>query len=156
MSQNIFVSIETSKGSHVHVRKNTKSGHLVVRGESNEYPCNYGHVVETSVESGGEIDVILFEYNSLPVGTTVEARVVGMLPVSIDGETIDNKLVAVPTYRQEQSIVDIDTNFLNTCSEFIQTYKPLTTSIQEWVDVDAAVEYLAECETRYADQNVYM
>ena len=156
MSQNIFVSIETSKGSHVHVRKNIKSGELVVRGESNEYPCNYGHVVETTTESGEEVDVILFEYNSLPVGTIVEARVVGMLPVSIDGDAIDNKLVVVPTYRQEQNIVDIDTNFLNTCSEFIQTYKLQTTSIEEWVDAELAKVYLAECETRYADQHVYM
>ena len=111
MSQNIFVSVETSKGSNVHVRKNTKNGALVIKGESGEYPCNYGYAIETETESGGEVDVIIFEYNSLPVGTIVETRVVGMLPVVIDDNVIDNKLVAVPTYMKQTDIIEIDTNF---------------------------------------------
>ncbi len=62
------------------------------------YPCNYGSVPKTSLpkELGGDGDPVdvLIPGPSLPMGSVVHAKLVGVLRLSEEG-TMDSKLVAV-------------------------------------------------------------
>jgi inorganic pyrophosphatase len=120
-------------------------------------PVNYGFIPQTLDEDGDELDVLLVTNDPLPTGVYLEARILGVMKFSDDGE-VDDKIVAVPaddrdTGNAYQTLADLPGQFIKQMEFHFNHYKDLkkagTTVVDHWGDVDEAKSVIHESIERW-------
>ena len=120
-------------------------------------PVNYGFIPQTLDEDGDELDVLLVTNDPLPTGVFLEARILGVMKFSDDGE-VDDKIVAVPaddrdTGNAYKSLADLPEQFIKQLEFHFNHYKDLkkagTTVVDHWGDIDEAKSVIHESIERW-------
>ena len=123
-------------------------------------PVNYGFIPQTLDEDGDELDVLLVTNDPLPTGVFLEARILGVMKFSDDGE-VDDKIVAVPaddrdTGNAYKTLADLPEQFIKQMEFHFNHYKDLkkagTTVVDHWGDIDEAKETVKESIERWNDR----
>jgi inorganic pyrophosphatase len=99
------------------------------------YPASYGFIPSTKSDDGDALDVLIYNSRPIDTGTLVEAKVVGVLDMTDDGDK-DYKILATPTshVREYHDLSDIDPQFLKICQNFFNHYKDLNNKNVEVFD----------------------
>jgi len=120
-------------------------------------PCNYGFIPQTLDEDGDELDVLLVCDAPIPTGVWLQARIIGVLNFTDDGEA-DHKIVAVPaddrnTGDRIQTLDDLGNRWKQKLTEHFSHYKDLkkpgTTLVNGWGDAEAAKAIIAQSIERW-------
>ncbi len=90
------------------------------------YPADYGYIPGTLCEDGDPLDALLLIDESVPHGTVVPARPIGVLYMVDDGEG-DEKLICVPVDDVSKAHIadlgDLEPNFQKRVEHFYRHYK---------------------------------
>lgn len=120
-------------------------------------PVNYGFIPQTLDEDGDELDVLLVTNDPLPTGVFLEARVLGVMKFSDDGE-VDDKIVAVPaddrdTGNAYKTLADLPDQFIKQMEFHFNHYKDLkkpgSTVVDHWGDISEAKSVIHESIERW-------
>jgi inorganic pyrophosphatase len=120
-------------------------------------PCNYGFIPQTQDEDGDELDTLIVTDEPLPTGIWLEAKIVGVLNFTDDGEA-DHKIVVVPaddrhTGDRINSLDDLGERWKQQIEHHFNHYKDLkkpgSTTVTGWGDAEAAKKIIAESIERY-------
>jgi len=120
-------------------------------------PCNYGFIPQTLDEDGDELDTLVVCDEPIPTGVWLEAKIVGVLDFTDDGEA-DHKIVVVPaddrnTGDRINSLDDLGERWKQKIEHHFNHYKDLkkpgTTKVNGWGDVEAAKKIIAESVERW-------
>jgi inorganic pyrophosphatase len=155
--------VEVSKGSTMKIEWHRATATFTIdRVEPRIFakPCNYGFIPQTLDEDGDELDTLIVTEEAMPTGVWLEARIVGILNFEDDGEA-DHKVVVVPADdRHTDNIVkslddlggrwkqQIEHHF----NHYKDLYKPGSTKVLGWGDVEEAKKIIAESIDRYKTQ----
>ncbi|HSX17463.1 MAG TPA: inorganic diphosphatase [Patescibacteria group bacterium] len=119
-------------------------------------PVNYGFIPQTKDEDGDELDTLIV-CGPVPTGVWMEAKVIGVLDFTDDGEA-DHKIVVVPaddrnTGDSINSLDDLGERWKQQIEHHFNHYKDLkkpgTTVVNGWGDVEAAKKIIEESIERY-------
>ncbi len=122
-------------------------------------PCNYGFIPQTKDEDGDELDVLVVCDEPIPTGVWFEAKIVGVLDFTDDGEA-DHKIVVVPaddrnTGNSINSLDDLGERWKQKIEHHFNHYKDLkkpgSTKVNGWGDVEEAKKIIEESIARYSD-----
>jgi inorganic pyrophosphatase len=120
-------------------------------------PCNYGFIPQTQDEDGDELDTLIVTDEPLPTGIWLEAKIVGVLNFTDDGEA-DHKIVVVPaddrhTGDRINSLDDLGERWKQQIEHHFNHYKDLkkpgSTRVDGWGDVEAAKKIVQESIDRW-------
>ncbi|MET0779453.1 MAG: inorganic diphosphatase [Candidatus Saccharimonadales bacterium] len=120
-------------------------------------PVNYGFIPQTLDEDGDELDTLVFCAEPIPTGVWLEAKIIGVLDFTDDGEA-DHKIVLVPaddrhTGDRINSLDDLGERWKQQIAHHFSHYKDLkkpgSTKVNGWGDVEAAKKIIAESIERY-------
>lgn len=120
-------------------------------------PTNYGFIPQTLDEDGDELDALIITDEPLPTGIFLEARIIGVMKFSDDGE-VDDKVVVVPaddrnTGNAITSLADLPEQLIKQIEFHFNRYKDLkkpgTTVVESWGDVEEAKAVIHESVTRW-------
>ncbi len=121
--------IEIRKGEKNKYEFDKETGRLFldrVNGTALGYPSDYGYVPGTMCEDGDPLDGLLIIDESVPHGTVVPARPIGVLYMIDDGEK-DEKLICVPaddvSKDHIKDLKDLGENFQKVIEHFYAHYK---------------------------------
>lgn len=121
--------IEIRKGEKNKYEFDKETGRLFldrVNGTTLGYPSDYGYVPDTMCEDGDPLDGLLIIDESVPHGTVVPARPIGVLYMIDDGEK-DEKLICVPaddvSKDHIKDLSDLGENFQKVVEHFYTHYK---------------------------------
>jgi inorganic pyrophosphatase len=123
-------------------------------------PVNYGFIPQTLDEDGDELDTLVFCEQPIPTGVWLEAKVIGVLDFTDDGEA-DHKIVVVPaddrnTGNRINTLDDLGERWKQQIEHHFNHYKDLkkpgSTVVNGWGDVEAAKKIIAESIERYTKQ----
>ena len=123
-------------------------------------PTNYGFIPQTLDEDGDELDALIVTTDPLPTGVFLEARVLGVMKFSDDGE-VDDKIVVVPaddrdTGNAYKSLSDLPDQLIKQIEFHFNHYKDLkkpgTTVVDHWGDAEEAKEVIRESIERWNDK----
>ncbi|GIW68795.1 inorganic diphosphatase [Candidatus Parcubacteria bacterium] len=93
-----------------------------------DYPFDYGFIPQTYWDDADPLDVVVLTTYPLLPGILVEARPVGIMAMTDDGED-DHKLIAVPAedprFAGVKDLNDINSHTLKEMEHFFSTYKAL-------------------------------
>jgi inorganic pyrophosphatase len=127
-------------------------------GTSMFYPANYGFVPQTLSEDGDPVDALVVAPFSLPFGTLIRCRALGMLKME-DESGIDAKIIATPIekvcpmYSNIKRIEDLPPLLLDQIRHFFEHYKDLEKNkwvkLQGWEDLAAAHKELIDGIARF-------
>lgn len=143
--------IEIRKGEKNKYEFDKETGRLFldrVNGTALGYPSDYGYVPGTMCEDGDPLDGLLIIDESVPHGTVVPARPIGVLYMIDDGEK-DEKLICVPADDVSKDHIkdlrDLGENFQKVVEHFYAHYKDWKkgwtgspVSFDGWGDAEAA------------------
>ena len=125
----INVVIEIRKGERNKYEFDKETGRLFldrVNGTTLGYPTDYGYVPNTLCEDGDPLDALLLIDESVPHGTVVPSRPIGVLYFEDDGE-MDEKLIVVPADDVSKDhitdLADLGENFKKVIEHFYSHYK---------------------------------
>lgn len=138
----VNVVIEISAGSKDKTEYDKDQEKFVVNRVLNSnlsFPFNYGFVPETWSNDNDPLDVMVLSSQTLPTGTQIKTRVVGLLATT-DQEGKDSKLITVPASEKDQlfsNIKDIDSLDKQTLANIEYFYKNYKINEPgKWVDID--------------------
>jgi inorganic pyrophosphatase len=123
-------------------------------------PVNYGFIPQTLDEDGDELDTLVVCDEPIPTGVWLEAKVIGVLDFTDDGEA-DHKIVVVPaddrnTGDSINSLEDLGDRWKQKIEHHFNHYKDLkkpgTTKVNGWGDVEAAKQIIKESIDRFNNQ----
>lgn len=123
-------------------------------------PVNYGFIPQTLDEDGDELDTLIVCDEPIPTGVWLEAKVIGVLDFTDDGEA-DHKIVVVPaddrnTGDSINSLDDLGERWKQKIEHHFNHYKDLkkpgTTKVNGWGDVEAAKQIIKESIDRFNNQ----
>lgn len=160
----VNVIIEIRKGERNKYEFDKETGRLFldrVNGTFLGYPADYGYIPETLCEDGDPLDALLIIDESVPHGTVVPARPIGVLHFEDDGE-MDEKLIVVPADDISKSHItqldDLGPAFKKNIEHFYSHYKDwkkdwqgVEGKIHGWGDADAARRVVQDSITRAAN-----
>ncbi len=133
------VIIEIRKGERNKYEFDKETGRLFldrVNGTFLGYPADYGYIPGTLCEDGDPLDALLIIDESVPHGTVVPARAIGVLYFEDDGE-MDEKLIVVPaddiTKDHIKELDDLGAAFKKNIEHFYSHYKDWK---KDWNGVD--------------------
>jgi inorganic pyrophosphatase len=117
------------------------------------YPANYGFLPSTHAQDGDPLDVLVLMNASMPPGTVVMAKPVGVLDMT-DGGKKDYKVLAVPIFQRNpaKEIEDVDPVFLMIARNFFKGYKELegkAVEIGEWLNRQEAYRIINDARQSY-------
>jgi len=126
---------------------------------SQDYPFDYGFVPQTLFDDGDALDVVLLTTHPLAPGVLLQARPIGVMEMTDDGDR-DDKIIAVPTkdprFDTTQDITDVNEHFKKEVQHFFATYKQLQNkevSVGAWHGAkEAADAFTRSCEL-YQNKN---
>jgi len=157
------IVVEIPKGSMLKIEWDRKhAAFMLDRVEPGIFakPCNYGFIPQTLDEDGDELDVLLVTDEPVPTGVWMEAKIVGILNFTDDGEA-DHKVVVVPADDRNtgdaiNSLEDLGERWKQQVEHHFTHYKDLkkpgSTKVEGWGDVEAAKAIVAESIERYNSQ----
>ena len=96
--EDFYAVIEISKGDKNKYELDKETGLLKldrVLFTSTHYPANYGFIPRTFADDGDPLDVLVLCSETILPMTLVECKPIGMLNM-IDGDSMDEKIIAVP------------------------------------------------------------
>lgn len=120
-------------------------------------PVNYGFIPQTLDDDGDELDTLIVSGEPLKTGIWLEARIIGVLNFEDDGD-LDHKIVVVPADDRHngdkiKSLDDLGKRWQEQIehhfSHYKDLYKPGSTKVLGWGDIDSAKKVVAECIGRY-------
>lgn len=119
-------------------------------------PTNYGFIPQTLDEDGDELDVLLITDEPLVTGVFLEAKIIGVMKFTDDGE-VDDKIVAVPaddrnTGNRIQTLADVPQlvkQLENHFNHYKDLKKPGSTTVTGWGDVEEAKKVVHEAIERW-------
>jgi inorganic pyrophosphatase len=125
---NIIIEIQKGGGRNKY-EFDKETGKLTldrVNATTAGYPADYGYVPDTLCDDGDPLDALLIIDESVPHGTVVPARPVGVLYMVDDGEG-DEKLICVPakdiSKDHIKELTDLEPNFKMRVEQFYKHYK---------------------------------
>lgn len=120
------------------------------------YPANYGFVPQTLWDDGDPLDVLVLAHEPLVPGCLVEAAVIGMLPMTDNGED-DVKILAVPVsdprLNKIEDISSLEPHLLEEITHFFKVYKDLQKKevvVGEWLGKQGAAKAVEKSKELYA------
>lgn len=155
------VIIEIRKGERNKYEFDKETGRLFldrVNGTFLGYPADYGYIPQTLCEDGDPLDALLIIDESVPHGTVVPSRPVGVLYFEDDGE-MDEKLIVVPaddiTKDHIKELDDLGPAFKKNVEHFYAHYKDwkkdwsgVDGKLHGWGDAAAAVQVIRDSIAR--------
>ncbi len=123
-------------------------------------PVNYGFIPQTLDEDGDELDTLIVCAEPLPTGVWLEAKIIGVLDFTDDGEA-DHKIVLVPaddrnTGDSITSLDDLGERWKQQIEHHFSHYKDLkkpgSTKVNGWGDIEAAKRIIEESIERYKNK----
>lgn len=155
--------VEIPKGSMLKIEWDRKrAAFMLDRVEPGIFakPCNYGFIPQTLDEDGDELDTLIVTDEPLPTGVWLEARVIGVLDFTDDGEA-DHKIVVVPaddrhTGDRIKTLDDLGERWRQMVEHHFAHYKDLkkpgSTKVNGWGDAEAAKKIIEESIARYSNK----
>lgn len=129
---------------------------------SMRYPANYGFIPQTLSSDGDPLDVLIYNSVSLQSLSLVEIRPIGALH-TIDNGVDDYKILGIPVYNPNkyENINDVDSVFLEVCSDFFRHYKNNDAKknqviVKNWIDRDASLHIINKCHAAYIDSTAFI
>jgi inorganic pyrophosphatase len=122
-------------------------------------PTNYGFIPQTIGGDGDGLDVLIISETVLATGTTLPARIIGVMKFSDEGEP-DDKIVVVPIADQEKSgainsLADLQKQKIDQISDYFSHYKDQIKSgltvVQGWGDIAEAKAIIYQAIERWND-----
>jgi inorganic pyrophosphatase len=120
-------------------------------------PVNYGFIPQTLDEDGDELDTLIVCAEPLPTGVWLEAKIIGVLDFTDDGDA-DHKIVVVPADDRNtgDSINTLDDlgerwkqQIVHHFTHYKDLKKPGSTKVLGWGDTEAAKAIIEESIARY-------
>ncbi len=153
----VNVIIEIKKGEKNKYEFDKDTGRLFldrVNGTLLGYPTDYGYIPRTLCEDGDPLDALLVIDESVPHGTVVPSRPIGVLYFEDDGE-MDEKLIVVPaddiTKDHIKELSDLGDAFKKNIEHFYSHYKDwkknwsgVDGKLHGWGDAAAAMSVVHE------------
>lgn len=157
----VNVIIEIKKGERNKYEFDKETGRLFldrVNGTTLGYPYDYGYIPQTLCEDGDPLDALLIIDESVPHGTVVPSRPIGVLYFEDDGE-MDEKLIVVPdddiSKDHIRDLDDLGDNFKKVLEHFYSHYKDwkkdwkgVDGKLHGWGNADAAKKVVKESIAR--------
>lgn len=157
----INVIIEIRKGERNKYEFDKATGRLFldrVNGTFLGYPADYGYVPATLCDDGDPLDALLIIDESVPHGTVVPSRPIGVLYFEDDGE-MDEKLIVVPvddiSKDHIKELDDLGEAFKKNVEHFYSHYKDwkkdwrgVDGRLHGWGDAAAAQQVIRESIAR--------
>ncbi len=120
------------------------------------YPANYGFIPRTYGDDGDPLDVLVLCQESIVPMTLVQCVPIGVIQM-VDGEAVDEKIIAVPKHDPSFScysdIAELPDHAIKEIEHFFKVYKNLEhnkgTQVQPALGKDAAIEIIAHCMEEY-------
>jgi len=144
---NVIVEIRKNERNKYEFDKET--GRLFldrVNGTTLGYPADYGYIPSTLCEDGDPLDALLIIDESVPHGTVVPSRPIGVLYFEDDGE-MDEKLIVVPlddvSKDHIKELDDLGENFKKVIEHFYAHYKDWK---KNWTGVDGKLHGWGDAE----------
>ena len=103
------------------------------------FPFNYGFIPETWSTDNDPLDVVVISSQSIPTGSQIETRVIGVLTTT-DQDGKDSKIIVVPISENDPSlskiinIEDVNEQMLDKIQYFYKNYK--IGEPGKWVDIN--------------------
>jgi len=124
----LSVVIEIPKLSRIKYELDKESGLIKVDRvlySPMHYPANYGFVPKTLWDDGDPLDVLVLSHEPFVPGSLIDARPIGVLDMTDDGEG-DAKILAVPSrdprFNGMKNISDIEPHILEEIQHFFRVY----------------------------------
>lgn len=120
-------------------------------------PASYGFIPQTLDEDGDELDTLIVCDEPIPTGVFLQAKIIGVLNFTDDGEA-DHKVVVVPaddrnTGGRITSLDDLGERWKEQIAHHFTHYKDLkkpgTTKVNGWGDVETAKKIIEESIARW-------
>ncbi|MSR89813.1 inorganic diphosphatase [Patescibacteria group bacterium] len=155
--ETINLVIEIRQGERNKYEFDKDTGRLFldrVNGTAMGYPTDYGYVPNTLCGDGDPLDGLLVIDESVPHGTVVPARPIGVLYLIDDGEA-DEKLICVPaddvSKDHIKDLSDLGENFPKVIEHFYSHYKDwkngwkgVEMKFNGWGDATAAKQVITQ------------
>jgi len=160
-NEKLNVIIEIPKESRVKYELDKETGLIKfdrVLYSPMHYPANYGFVPQTLWEDNDPLDVLVIAHEPLVPGSLVEARPIGVLDMTDNGED-DAKILSVPAedprFANTKDISDLEPHILEEIKHFFRVYKDLQKKdvvVGEWTGKDSAKEVIDKSFTIYKEK----
>ncbi|HZP55643.1 MAG TPA: inorganic diphosphatase [Candidatus Saccharimonadales bacterium] len=120
-------------------------------------PVNYGFIPQTLDEDGDELDTLIVSPEPIPTGVWAECLIIGVMNFEDDGE-MDHKIVVVPADNRDndngiKTLNDLGTRWKAKIeyhfNNYKDLYKPGSTKVLGWGDIDDAKKVIAESIERW-------
>ena len=132
--------IEIRKGERNKYEFDKETGRLFldrVNGTTLGYPSDYGYVPNTLCDDGDPLDGLLIIDESVPHGTVVPVRPIGVLYMIDDGEG-DEKLICVPA---DTKVIE---HFYSHYKDWKKDWSGVDIKFNGWGDASAAQKVITE------------
>lgn len=152
--------IEISEGSQLKIEWDRKRALFKLdRVEPQIFakPVNYGFIPQTLDGDGDELDTLVVCHEPLPMGVTLEARIIGILNFEDDGD-MDYKVIVVPADDRQngdsiKSLDDLGDAWKKQIEHHFSHYKDLkkpgSTKVMGFGNIEEAKKIIEECIERY-------
>ena len=155
----VNVVIEIPQGSSHKIEWNREKAYFALdRVEPAIFakPTNYGFIPRTLDEDGDELDALVVCREPLPMGVVVEARIVGVMKFTDDGE-VDDKIICVPADNRDEGewmkSLEDDPVLIKKLEHHFTHYKDLkkpgSTVVEGWGDAEQAKLVIKESIERW-------
>ena len=147
--------VEIPKGSTMKIEwDRQRAAFMLDRVEPSIFPkpSNYGFIPGTIDEDGDELDTLIVTEKPLETGVWLEANIIGIMNFEDQGEG-DHKVVVVPaddrhTDNSIRTLADLGERWKEQVehhfSHYKDLYKPGSTKVLGWGDVEEAKKVIAE------------
>jgi inorganic pyrophosphatase len=148
----VVAVIENNTSSKAKYEIDKESGMLMldrVLTSSVRYPANYGFLPKTYCDDNDPLDILVICQEDLQPMSLVEAKVIGVMKMTDDGEQ-DDKLIAVAAkdyqWKHVEDVSDLPDHLVAEMKNFFETYKRLKGGEVEVTDVLGRKEALKVVE----------
>lgn len=155
---NFTAVIEIPKGGKNKYEMDKETGLLFldrVLYTATHYPANYGFIPRTFADDGDPLDVLVMCQESIVPMTLVQCYPIGVVKM-VDGDDIDEKIIAVPFRDPSLScykdISELPKHTFDEIQHFFTVYKSLegkNTAVKEVLGKEDAVAIIQHCIEEY-------
>lgn len=153
--------IEIKRGSRLKLELDKETGYLkvdrVLHGAVH-YPHSYGFIPRTYCDDKDPLDIFVLCSETIPSGTIVEARVIGLMRMTDQGE-IDDKIIAVasndPAFFETFNISQLPQYQRDELRKFFEEYKTLENKdvhVRDFLNHDDAAVAVADAMALYQNE----
>ncbi len=155
---NFTAVIEIPKGGKNKYEMDKETGLLSldrVLYTATHYPANYGFIPRTFADDGDPLDVLVMCQESIVPMTLVQCYPIGVVKM-VDGDDIDEKIIAVPFRDPSLScykdISELPKHTFEEIQHFFTVYKSLegkNTAVKEVLGKEDAIAIITHCIEEY-------